>query len=138
MQYVQNEVNTICVGIAYGHACMLLAAGTKTKRSMLPNATAMLHQAKVPPTGRRQAIEVEKKWREVAAQRDDFLQILSRVTGKTENKLWFDVQRPLYMQPNDALEYGIVDQITRSRIDETLSLKKVSRRHEIGKKLTMP
>merc|ERR1712196_599983 len=92
---------------------MLLTAGLRGKRSMLSNATAMLHQPRVPPTGRRQSIEIEKKWREVAAQKHDLVKILSETTGQTENKILLDIQRPLYMQPKDALEYGIVDRVVK-------------------------
>jgi ATP-dependent Clp protease protease subunit len=120
MLYVKNELLTIGVGLAYGHACMLLAAGKKGKRSMLPHATAMLHQPRVSPTGQRQAIEVENKCREIAAQRDDFVYILSKTTGQTEAKLWFDMQRPLYMQPNDAAQYGIVDKVVEKQNTNTL------------------
>lgn len=53
------------VGVAIGQSCMLLSAGHKGKRFMLEHATAMLHQPRVPPTGQRQAIEIQIKWREV-------------------------------------------------------------------------
>lgn len=53
------------VGVAIGQACMLLSAGHKGKRFMLEHATAMLHQPRVPPTGQRQAIEIQIKWMEV-------------------------------------------------------------------------
>lgn len=59
------QVYTVCVGMALGQACMLLAAGTRGKRYMLEHATAMLHQPRVPPTGPRQAIDISLKWREV-------------------------------------------------------------------------
>ena len=55
MSYVKNDIHTVGVGVAIGQACMLLSAGTKGKRFMLPHATAMLHQPRVPPTGARQA-----------------------------------------------------------------------------------
>jgi len=124
MQYVKNDVYSVGVGLAYGQACMLLSAGTKGMRCMLPHATAMLHQPRVPPTGQRQAIEIEKKWREVAAQRDDFVLILCKKTGNTEDKLWSDMQRPLYMQPNDALKYGIIDRVIKSQKEGTPLIEK--------------
>ena len=81
----------------------------------------MLHQPRVPPTGQRQAIEIQNKWREVLAQKQNMLNILSRTTGHSVEKLDSDMQRPLYMQPRDAIEYGIVDGVVtpqRRIIDE--------------------
>uniref|UniRef100_A0A061RPB7 ATP-dependent Clp protease proteolytic subunit n=1 Tax=Tetraselmis sp. GSL018 TaxID=582737 RepID=A0A061RPB7_9CHLO len=114
MCYVGNEINTVGVGVAIGQACMLLSAGSKGKRFMLEHATAMLHQPRVPPTGQRQAIEIAIKWREVLAQKQAFLNILSKTTGHSIEKLDKDIQRPLYMQPKDALEYGIIDGIVKT------------------------
>ena len=99
------------VGVAIGQACMLLSAGEKGKRYMLEHATAMMHQPRCPPTGARQAIEVEIKWREVLAQKNNMLEIMSRTTGHDTKKLEKDMARPLYMQPKDAISYGIVDGI---------------------------
>jgi ATP-dependent protease ClpP protease subunit len=65
----------------------------------------------VPPTGQRQAIEIAIKWREVLKQKQNMLKVLSRTTGHTMEKLDRDTQRPLYMQPKDAMEYGIIDGI---------------------------
>merc|ERR1739848_267822 len=114
MKYLDSEINTVGVGLAFGHACMLLAAGQKGKRSMLLHSTAMLHQPRLSPTGRRQAVEIEKKWREMADQKNAYMRILSESTGQTKNKIWVDLQRPLYMQPETALEYGIIDKIVKS------------------------
>lgn len=111
MSFVKNEIHTVGVGVAIGQACMLLSAGEKGKRFMLEHATAMMHQPRVPPTGQRQAIEVEIKWREVLAQKQNLLEIMSRTTGHDTEKLEKDMQRPLYMQPKDALAYGIIDGI---------------------------
>jgi hypothetical protein len=62
------QVHTVGVGVAIGQSCMLLSAGEKGKRFMLEHATAMLHQPRVPPTGQRQAIEIQIKWREVSVR----------------------------------------------------------------------
>jgi ATP-dependent Clp protease protease subunit len=111
MSYVGNEIHTVGVGVAIGQSCMLLSAGTKGKRFMLPHATAMLHQPRVPPTGQRQAVEIAIKWREVLAQKTAFLKILEKTTGHTTEKLDKDMQRPLYMRPLDAIEYGVIDRL---------------------------
>jgi ATP-dependent Clp protease protease subunit len=81
------QVHTVGVGVAIGQSCMLLSAGEKGKRFMLEHATAMLHQPRVPPTGQRQAIEIQIKWREVLAQKQNMLNILSRTTGHSAEKL---------------------------------------------------
>jgi len=120
MSYVKNDIHTVGVGVAIGQACMLLSAGTKGKRFMLPHATAMLHQPRVPPTGARQATEVQIKWKEVLAEKKDFVSIMSRTTGQPPEKLDRDMQRPLYMQPLDALEYGIIDGIVQSQSEANL------------------
>ncbi len=111
MSFVRNEIHTVGVGVAIGQACMLLSAGEKGKRYMLEHATAMLHQPRCPPTGARQAIEVDIKWKEVLAQKNNMLEIMSRTTGHDTKKLEEDMARPLYMQPKDAIRYGIVDGI---------------------------
>ncbi|GAB4817093.1 hypothetical protein N2152v2_004139 [Parachlorella kessleri] len=124
MCFVKNEVHTVGVGVAIGQSCMLLSAGAKGKRFMLEHATAMLHQPRVPPTGQRQAIEIQIKWMEVLAQKQNMLNILARTTGHSVEKLDRDMQRPLYMQPKDALEYGIIDGIVtpeKQIIDEVKS-----------------
>ena len=120
MNYVGSDIATINVGVAIGQSCVLLAAGAKGKRAMLPHATAMLHQPRVPATGSRQAIELAIKSREVQSQKRDMLSILSRHTGHSEEKLDQDIMRPFYMQPKDALEYGIVDTVVESKKIESL------------------
>ncbi|CAL5219333.1 g1145 [Coccomyxa viridis] len=117
MRFVRNEINTVGVGVAIGQACMLLSAGTKGKRFMLPHATAMLQQPRVPPTGQRQAIEIQIKWREVLEQKQALLEIMNQTTGHSIEKLDHDMQRPLYMQPKDAIEYGIIDGIVKPQTD---------------------
>jgi ATP-dependent Clp protease protease subunit len=111
MSYIGNEINTVAVGVAIGQSCMLLSAGTKGHRFMLPHATAMLHQPRVPPTGQRQAVEIAIKWKEVLAQKNAMLEILSKTTGHSTTKLDKDMQRPLYMRAADAIEYGVIDRL---------------------------
>ena len=65
MNYVGMPIYTVGTGVAIGQACMLLSAGNKGKRYMLPHATAMLHQPRVPSSGQRQAVEIALKWKEV-------------------------------------------------------------------------
>jgi len=124
MRHVRNEVHTVAFGMAMGQACMLLASGHQGKRFMLPHTTAMLQQPRVPTTGQRQAIEIQIKWREVLAQKQAFLKILSKHTGHSMQKLDADWQRPLYMTPRDAIEYGIADGVVKPRQAVTDTVKK--------------
>lgn len=87
------QIFTVGVGVAYGQSAMLLSAGSKGKRFMLPHATALLQQPRVPPTGARQAIEVQIRWREAFNQYQNHLKILSENTGHTVEKLDYDMQR---------------------------------------------
>lgn len=124
MKYIGNEIYTVGTGVAIGQACMLLSAGQKGKRFMTPHATAMLHQPKVPSTGERQATEVQIKWKEVKAQKEVLVRILSETTGRSASKVEQDIQRPLYMTARDAIAYGIADKIIdkpSETIDKVLS-----------------
>jgi ATP-dependent protease ClpP protease subunit len=87
------QIFTVGVGVAYGQCAMLLSAGSRGKRFMLPHATALLQQPRVPPTGARQAIEVQIRWREAFAQYQNHLQVLSETTGHSVEKLDYDLQR---------------------------------------------
>lgn len=124
MKYIGNEIFTVGTGVAIGQACMLLSAGDKGKRFMTKNATAMLHQPRVPSTGQRQAIELHIKWKEVLEQKKTMVDILSQTTGHSKEKIDSDIQRPLYMTAKDAIAYGIIDKIVdkdSQAIDAVLS-----------------
>eukprot|EP00798_Chlamydomonas_sp_ICE-L_P031489 gene31489-6675_t len=101
MGFVKNPISTVNMGLAIGWSAVLLSFGKK----------AMIQQPRVPPTGQRQAIEVHIKWREVLDYKRDLLRMLSIGTGWSVEKLDADMQRPLYMRPHDALQYGIIDEI---------------------------
>jgi len=124
MKYIGNEIYTVGTGVAIGQACLILSAGNKGKRFMTQNATAMLHQPKVPSTGQRQAIEVHIKWKEVLEQKKNMVSILSSTTGHSMEKIDKDIQRPLYMDAKAAIAYGIIDKVIDKNsqgIDKILS-----------------
>lgn len=111
MGFVRNPISTVNMGLAVGWSAVVLSFGKKGWRKSLPHSLAMLQQPRVPPTGQRQAIEVHIKWREVLDFKRELLRMLSIGTGWDVNKLDADMQRPLYMRPKDALEYGLIDEI---------------------------
>lgn len=120
MCYISNNVYTVATGQAVGQACLLLSCGTPGRRYMMPHSTAMLHQPRSPPTGTRQAVEVQVRAREVNAQKDANLRILHETTGQPVEKLDRDLQRPLYMTPNNAIAYGVADRAHTSFIPPRL------------------
>lgn len=111
MGFVKTPISTVNLGLAVGWSCCVLASGKKGWRKSLPHSLAMLQQPRVPPTGQRQAIEVHIKWKEVLDFKREYLRFLSIATGWDVEKLDADMQRPLYLRPEDCLEYGIIDEI---------------------------
>lgn len=109
MQYVRCDVSTVCVGICASMAAVLLTAGAKGKRSILPHSRVMLHQ---PHGGvRGQATDIEITAREMLLIKEMNNQILARHTGQPEEKIRHDLERDFYMGPKEAIAYGVVDKI---------------------------
>lgn len=111
MQYVSCPVHTVNVGLCIGQASLLLAAGERGHRSMLPNSTAMLCQPRTPDSGQRQALELAIRSKEVLYYKDKYLEALAEATGQDVDRLDRDTSRPFYMQPQDCIEYGVADEI---------------------------
>ena len=111
MGYSGCPVHTVNVGITMGQASLLLAAGEKGNRCVLPNASTMLCQPRAPDTGARQAIELAIKAKDIIYHRNLYLYLLSEHTGHTMDKLDVDTARPFYMQPQDCIDYGVADRI---------------------------
>ena len=100
MRYIRPPVHTICIGQAMGTASMILSAGTKGFRASLPNATIVLNQ---PRTGARgQATDIQIRAKEVLANREATLDILSHCTGQTPEKLQKDTDRMFYLTPRGS------------------------------------
>jgi ATP-dependent Clp protease, protease subunit len=115
LRYIKPPIHTICIGNAVGAAAVLLSAGTKGCRASLPNATIVLRQPKGYARGQATDIQIQAK--EVVANRDTMLHILSRNTGQPTEKLVKDMDRLFYMTPEDAKEYGLIDRVLESRKD---------------------
>lgn len=111
MQYVKPDVATYCIGFAASAAALLLAAGAPGKRRALPYSRVMIHQ----PWGgmRGQATELEIEAREILRLKRIGNEILSRHTGKPIEQVEKDTERNFYMSAEEALEYGIIDGISR-------------------------
>lgn len=124
MMLVKNEIQTVAVGAAIGQACLLLSAGTKGKRYMLPHATAMIQQPRLPSTGQMSAIDVHIRAKEVVNNRDTLASLLAKHTGNSFEKVSKVMQRPFYMDPRKAIEFGVADKILwrgQEAMAETLS-----------------
>lgn len=113
MQYVKPDVSTICVGMAASMGAVLLAAGKKGKRLALPNSEILLHQVMGGIEG--QAIEVEIAARHIIKLKDKINQILAKHTGQSLSKLEKDTDRDFYLNAQEAKEYGLIDEIIKTK-----------------------
>jgi ATP-dependent Clp protease protease subunit len=111
MQLINCEVSTICLGMAASMATVLLAGGAKSKRYCLPNSTIHMHQAMGGAQG--QAADIEIAAREILRLQDKIRTILSERTGQDYDKIARDTDRDYYLTADQAVEYGLVDEILR-------------------------
>ena len=109
MQLVRPDVSTICVGLAASMGTVLLTAGAKGKRYALPNATIHMHQAVGGAQG--QAADIAIAAREIMRLQDLLRNVLAKHTGQPVDKIAHDTDRDFYLNPEQAVEYGIVDEI---------------------------
>lgn len=113
MQYLKPDVSTICVGLAASAAAVLLSSGAKGKRYVLPNAEIMIHQVFGGAEG--QAIEIKIEAEHIIRVKGRINEILARHTGQPVTKIENDTDRNFYMTADEAMRYGIVDEIIRSK-----------------------
>jgi ATP-dependent Clp protease protease subunit len=113
MQYVKAPVSTICVGMAASMGAVLLAAGHKGKRFALPNAEIMLHQVMGGVEG--QAVEIEITAKHIIKIKDKINQILAKHTSQKIEKIEKDTDRDFYLNSQEAKEYGIIDDIIKTK-----------------------
>ena len=116
MQLIRPDVSTICVGLAASMATVLLCSGAKGKRYALPNATIHLHQAIGSAQG--QATDIEIAAREIMRQQGIIKDILVRHTGQPVEKIKHDTDRDFFLNPPQAVEYGIVDEVLTKPTDD--------------------
>ena len=115
INYIKPPIHTICIGQAMGTAAVILSSGTKGHRAALPHASIVLHQ---PISGARgQATDIQIRAEEVLKNKKSMLEILSRNTGKSIEELSKDSDRMSYLNPQEALDYGVIDRILTSQKD---------------------
>ena len=124
MQFIRNDIATICLGQAASAAAVLLAAGTKGKRLALPHSRILLHQPS-GQVGYGQVTDLELHASEILRMRDLLEIILAKHTGQTVEKIHADTDRDFVLEANDALEYGIIDTVISSRtgVDQTSAIR---------------
>jgi len=113
MQYLKTPISTICVGQAASFGAVLLAAGAKGKRFALPNARIMIHQPLGGAQG--QATDIEIQTQEIVRIKKLLNQILAKHTGQSLEKIEKDSDRDFYMGAEQAVKYGLIDEVITSR-----------------------
>ncbi|OGZ33974.1 MAG: ATP-dependent Clp endopeptidase, proteolytic subunit ClpP [Candidatus Portnoybacteria bacterium RBG_19FT_COMBO_36_7] len=113
MRFVKADVSTVCVGVAASMGAVLLTAGTKGKRYMLPNSQALLHQVMGGAEG--QAVDVDIAARQIIKVKDKLNQILAKHTGQEIKKVEKDTDRDFYMSAEEAKAYGLIDKIIKAK-----------------------
>jgi ATP-dependent Clp protease protease subunit len=115
MRFIRPHISTTCIGQAASMAAWLLAAGQPEKRVALGNARVMVHQ---PMGGARgQASDIDIQAKEILTLRERMNEILADLTGQKVERIAVDTERDYYMSSQEALEYGIVDQVVTSRLE---------------------
>jgi ATP-dependent Clp protease protease subunit len=120
MQFIKNDIATICLGQAASAAAVLLAAGTKGKRLALPHSRVLLHQP-YGQVGYSQVTDLEIAAREILRMRELLEQILAKHTGQSIGRIHEDTDRDFVMEADAAKEYGVIDEIItmRGAVDRT-------------------
>lgn len=115
MQFLKSPVNTICMGLAASMGAFLLTAGAKGKRSALPNSRIMIHQPSGGASGTAADIEIQAK--EILYLRSRMNQLMAKHTGRPLEQIERDVDRDRFMSSEEAVGYGLIDQVITSRAE---------------------
>jgi ATP-dependent Clp protease protease subunit len=111
MEYIKPDVSTLCVGMAASMGAFLLAGGKVGKRFALPNSKVMIHQVMGGTTG--QATDIKIQAEEILRIKDRLNEVLSSKTGQPKSKVEEDTERDKYLTAEEALEYGLVDNVIK-------------------------
>ncbi len=113
MQYVECPISTVCVGLAASMGATLLAAGARGKRFALPNSEILLHQVAGGVTG--EAVEIEITAKQIIKIKDKLNRILAKHTNQPLEKVEKDTDRNFYLSASEAKEYGIIDEVIKTK-----------------------
>jgi ATP-dependent Clp protease protease subunit len=113
MQFIKPDVSTLCMGMAASMGSFLLMAGAKGKRFALPNSRVMIHQPSGGAQG--QATDIEIAAREIIKTREQLNRIYADRTGQHIERIAADMERDRWMNPAEALDYGLIDQVLEKR-----------------------
>lgn len=114
MQYIKPAIVTICMGQAASGAALLLTAGAKGKRYALPHARIMIHQPHGGAQGQASDIQIQAK--EILRMRQELDRIIANHTGQPLERIGKDSDRDFFMSPEEAKEYGLIDEVIHSRV----------------------
>jgi len=115
LQFIKNDVTTICVGQAASMAAVLLAAGTAKKRFALPHSKILIHQPWMSGLG-GQATDIDIAAKEILRMRERINEILVKHTGQDAKRIQEDTERDYIMSPEQGKDYGIIDDVIRKRV----------------------
>jgi len=109
MQYIKGPVRTVCIGMAASMGAFLLMAGEKGKRMALPNSEVMIHQPLGGAQGQATDVAIRAEW--LIKTKEKMIRMKAEMTGQPIEKVRADVERDRFMSAQEALEYGIIDEI---------------------------
>ena len=116
MQFIKPDVSTLCIGQAASMGAVLLAGGAKGKRQALPNSRVMIHQVLGGFQGQASDIEIHTK--EILSIKSKLNEILAKHSGQKVDKVAKDSDRDNFMSPQEAVKYGLIDNVVDSRLKE--------------------
>lgn len=119
MQYVPNDIETVCVGQAFSMGAVILAGGAKGQRRALPNSRILLHQPMGGAGG--QASDIERHAKEILQYRDRLNQVLAECTGQSLSRVAKDADRDFFMSAEEAKVYGIIDEVLMPTRDKKIA-----------------
>ena len=118
MQFVKPDVQTYCIGMAMSAGAMILAGGAAGKRHVLPNSKVMIHQGSGGTRGTPADIQIAA--REILSLTQRYAEVIARHSGRDVEQVMRDIDRDRFLSPEEAVEYGIADQVLQTRVEALL------------------